>query len=252
VRAALPEMLSPQHLGITVESVSCSDDAERGYILFSVPASSNRPHMSLSEQRYFRRGSDGTRVLVHGEVRDLMFVSKEGALEMRYNLRRGVSQGRTKFQLSIRLNVCNVGQIPVVAPFLRLSGVGFTIPESLQPRSMRNTSNGFMGVYTTRDVVLHLDDEITVAEIGTGLDFTRLNLGNELAAIAAIKDGCDDYSMIPWTSMPQGHQALTPADVPIAGTGLIGGENAPAKKFDFRLGKIELLELFAQDLTGRR
>lgn len=53
-----------------------------------MPRSDNRPHMSVTERRYFRRGSDGTRVLDHGEIRELMFANREARLEINLRLRR--------------------------------------------------------------------------------------------------------------------------------------------------------------------
>src|SRR5215213_4198844 len=46
------------------------------------PTLRSSPHMAISEQRYFRRGSQGTAVMLHGEVRDLMMAPREGALEL--------------------------------------------------------------------------------------------------------------------------------------------------------------------------
>jgi predicted HTH transcriptional regulator len=103
IKAAVPEMLSPQHNGITVESVACAATPDQGYVLVSVPHSDNRPHMSLSEQRYFRRGSDGTRVLEHGEVRELMFAGREGALAIRCGILPGPSMADLRFDLKLAL-----------------------------------------------------------------------------------------------------------------------------------------------------
>ena len=116
VKAAVPEMLSPQHNGIKVEPVICAGTPDQGYILISVPRSDSRPHMSLLEQRYFRRGSDGTRVLEHGEVRELMFSAKEGAMEIGCRILPGASMGDLRFDLKLALVLQNVGRVPVSAP----------------------------------------------------------------------------------------------------------------------------------------
>lgn len=242
VTAAIPEMLSPQNNAISVHSISSATDSDEGYLLVDVPASSDRPHMSLSEQRYFRRGSDGTRVLIHSEVRDLLFAGREGALEIGCGIRRGMSQGQVKFQLWLVLNLCNVGRIPIIAPFIRLNGVGWMIPEPLSPRAMRNNSKGRYGIYTTRDVVLHIDDEIGIAEVGTGLNFTRTGQQDVLSAIAAIKNGASHaFSMAPFSVTDRSE-----GDRPISVSGSFGAENAPAKEFKFHIGKMNLLELFVQ------
>ncbi|MGY4158340.1 hypothetical protein ACVINW_004182 [Bradyrhizobium sp. USDA 4461] len=246
VRSALPEMLSPQHSAIRVETIG--DDRDVGFLLIDVPASNNRPHMSLSEQRYFRRGSDGTRVLIHGEVRDLMFVEREGSQEIKCSLRSGVSQGDTKFQLWLRLDICNVGRIPIIAPYIR-TNANLGIPESLQPRTVRDHNEGVFGIYTTRDVVLHVGQAMTLGETPTGLDFTRTGQSNLTSAIASIKKGGIDhaFSMVPWGQMAHGSQNIPPPqETPIYIVGTSGGMNAPANGFELRVGKHELLGLFEQ------
>jgi hypothetical protein len=236
-------MLSPQHNAISVDSISAASETNEGYLLIDVPASDNRPHMSLSEQRYFRRGSDGTRVLIHGEVRDLLFAAREGAIEVGCSVRRGMSQGQVKFQLWLVLNLRNVGRIPAIAPFVRVNSAGWMIPDPLSPRIIRNNSRGRYGIYTTRDVVLHIDDEIGIAEFGTGLNFTRTGQRDIPSAVTAIKNGSSHaFSMAPWPSMMDGSEP----DDPIRVSGSFGAENAPAKEFAFHVGKMELLELFIQ------
>jgi hypothetical protein len=78
VTSAIPELLSPQHSGITVDAINDDKDPSAGYLIIYVPRSDFRPHMSMSEHRYFRRGSDGTRKLEHSEIRDLMLATREG------------------------------------------------------------------------------------------------------------------------------------------------------------------------------
>jgi predicted HTH transcriptional regulator len=69
--AAIPEMISPQHAGIMVTR------SGRGFLVVDVPQSEVRPHYSNVHHQYFRRGSDGTRILEHAEIRELMFAIRE-------------------------------------------------------------------------------------------------------------------------------------------------------------------------------
>src|ERR1700688_1746428 len=171
VTAALPEMLSPQHNRISLVAISDSSREDQGFLLFDVRPSEDRPHMSVAERRYFRRGSDGTRVLDHSEIRELMFVAREGALSIKVTLRPGVSSGAQQFQLWLVLTLSNIGKIPIVAPYVRLKQMGWRPAASLQNVSPRTSADGTYGVYATRDVLIHLDDQIGVAECETGLTF---------------------------------------------------------------------------------
>jgi hypothetical protein len=83
LRAAIPEMLSPQHTGIEVFAIEEAGKKDEGFIIVDVPESSDRPHHSNVHHQYFRRGSDGTRVMEHSEIRDLMFATREGRLDLR-------------------------------------------------------------------------------------------------------------------------------------------------------------------------
>jgi hypothetical protein len=132
-----------------------------------VPRSDNRPHMSVTERRYFRRGSDGTRVLDHGEIRELMFANREARLEI--NLRLGVSTGDLRFQLNLVLRLRNAGRVPAAAPFLRVKEIGWKLGAGLGDIvSLRTGAERTVGFYASRDVLLHMEDEIGLAEFETG------------------------------------------------------------------------------------
>jgi Putative DNA-binding domain len=275
IRAALPEMLSPQHNSISVESVVCSGNPDQGYILVVVPTSDNRPHMNLLEQRYFRRGSDGTRVLVHQEVRELMLATREGVLEIKCGIRSGVSTGDLKFELNLVL---------VIQKWLRLnpqdsaisldqavlgSATGGRPKKGENPNIIRVSSHGtsavgdnlqtFMtrksgkrhGIYGPRDVVVHIEDELGIAETSTGLDFrgtaqTTIKQAVQLVRTEGLQGG---FRMLPFNQMqePFGHRQLI--DSPIVVSGSYGAENSPIQKFRFEIGKFELLDIFCENLS---
>jgi hypothetical protein len=120
--------------------------------------------MSLKEHRYFRRGSDGTRLLEHGEIRDLMLVTREGVIDIECNIRSGVSSGDLRFALFLVLTLRNIGRVPVRAPYVRVKTQSWTAAEKVEGLSSRVSADGSIGVYSTRDIIVHLDDEIGIAE----------------------------------------------------------------------------------------
>jgi schlafen family protein len=242
VAAALPEMLSPQHTSVKVDVVHCSTDLARGYILVDIPTSNDRPHMSLSEQRYFRRGSDGTRVLVHQEIRELMFAARAGSLKIKIGLR---SIGRTddlQFHLLLQLVVQNVGRVPVSAPFIQLEQPLW----SAFPSFVVRPSGTRMGLYATRDILIHVNDEMVIAEIATGLDFRGSSHRDVRAAIRTIKQQPAPHAFRMAPASQMGPYFSPEPNVTIKANGVFGGENAPMQAFDFEVGKFELLELFCK------
>jgi predicted HTH transcriptional regulator len=64
--SALADFLSPQHQRISELVIVDPAHADAGgYIILHVAESDRRPHMSVPDHRYYRRGSQGTRTLEH-------------------------------------------------------------------------------------------------------------------------------------------------------------------------------------------
>jgi hypothetical protein len=248
IEAALPEMISPQHNSVRLLAIPSAAGGS-GFLVIDVPSSDNRPHMSVSEKRYFRRGSDGTRVLDHGEVRELMLATREGALEIECDVRTGISSGDLRYGLTLVLSLRNVGRVPVRAPYVRILKSGWAMPSSSAGLSQRLPQEGTLGIYATRDVVVHLDDEIGLAERQTGLDFRLSGQFDLKSAVRSIIQNSqwDSFRMLPFNEMPP--QGFTANDQPIAVAGFYGAENAAVKPFSFNIGKRELLAMFCRKMS---
>jgi hypothetical protein len=168
----LPELLGPQHPGIEVEFLPTGGSGSEGAIAVYVPLSDRRPHMSVPEQRYFRRGSQGTAVMLHGEIRDLMMASREGALELTVQAESGMIIGGTNFAMHVVLGLKNVGQVAVRAPFIRIKGAPLELhPESQTAFMIRSRADGERGFAAGSNFVLHVDDEVKIARIPSGIRF---------------------------------------------------------------------------------
>lgn len=107
-----------------------------GLLVVSVPPSELRPHMSIPEHRYFRRGSDGTCILEHGEVRDLMLAPKIGVLDLAFVSRTGSRSG-FNFEVRVHLILRTVGTIPVWARYVYVSGTNLFAEASLKELVLR-------------------------------------------------------------------------------------------------------------------
>lgn len=245
IKAAVPEMLSPQHYGITVERISISSAPDRGFIIIAVPESDNRPHMDILEQRYFRRGGDGTRVLVHQEIRELMLAGRVGALEIRCGMIPGASMGDLRFDIKLALILCNTGRVPVVAPYVHIDGGGWGMVPAQIPLTTRFNGKR-QGVYGSRDILIHLDDEMPIAQRETGLDFRGTGQTVISGAVELIKksQALHVFRMAPWGQIMNTFGAIP--DVSIKVSGSFGAENAVAKRFEFDIDKRALLNIFCE------
>jgi hypothetical protein len=168
--AALPDLLSPQHTKIRVDQIPHAGGPS-GYVIIDVPPSDLRPHMSIAEHRYFRRGSDGTRMMEHGEVRDLMFAPKTGQMMLDVVPVPGMVIGGCSFEVTLECRLVNTGRVAISAPYLQCSG-------SLHLNPLPGAATGFIlpragargiGLYTGRDTLLHTDDTLTIGGIPVGL-----------------------------------------------------------------------------------
>jgi hypothetical protein len=240
--AAVPEMLSPQHPKVTVNEVSPDDD-DAGFVVINVPSSEARPHYSNVHHQYFRRGSDGTRVLEHGEIRELMLAVTEGSLEIDWIIRSGMSTGDLRFSLSVVLNLRNTGRIPVIAPYVRISQGGGWQQTNLPNLHSRISAAGIAGIYAGRDVLVHVDDDIGITELSTGLDFRRTGQQRIEAALKIVRaDGSAHFAMTPLDYANSSSNAVF--DKPISISGVYGAENVASKHFNLQIGKFDLLEKF--------
>jgi Schlafen, AlbA_2 len=242
--AAIPEMLSPQHLQVRSYSIKRGDEG-RGFIVIEVPRSDSRPHYSNVHHQYFRRGSDGTRVLEHSEIRELMFTVREAMLDINYAIRGNVSAG-LQFGIALVLNLRNNGRVPAVAPYIRTSSRDSWKPgRQVEHLSSRHSTTGERGIYGTRDLLVHVDDEIGIAEIDTGLDFRGTGQRNlDLAMEFVRREGPNAFRVVPFLEMGPGGAE----DRPILISGIYGAENVAARKFSFDIGKMDLFELFRRSL----
>jgi hypothetical protein len=240
VRSQLPEVLSPQHPAIEVFAVEDAGKKDAGFIVVDVPESDARPHYSNVHHQYFRRGSDGTRVMEHGEVRDLMFARTEGRLELNCHLDLGGSTGDLKCNVALRLALKNVGRIPVSAPYIRIAGNGWNNAGIATPRL---GAGGMAGYYTSRDVIVHVQDEISLAFHHTGLDFRRTGQHElKMAINEARRNGLQSVSMKPVGEMAS--LDYQPTDRPVHVSGFYGAENATVKEFELTIDKAKMLQMF--------
>jgi hypothetical protein len=241
VRAALPEMLSPQHRKLEVFSVLEHDSEDEGFIVVCIPDSDERPFHSNVHHQYFRRGSDGTRVMEHREVRELMLAGRDGKLTLDTRIAPVAMHGGNFYRLRLWLVLKNAGQVPVRAPYLRLAQPGWDAAQHVFPRP---STNGHTGFYTKRDELIHVEDECDIAAIETGLDLTRTGVSNLAQAVAQVKAvGWHTVGMFPFSHLPSSGSA---ADVPVGASGFFGAENVAANSFDVRIDKKELFRLFCK------
>jgi hypothetical protein len=245
VIAAIPEILSPQHIKIEVFTV---EDASGGFVIIQIPVSEDRPHMSNAHHQYFRRGSDGTRLLEHAEIRELMFGARQGILDIRLHPRVSTRSGDLTFSVFLTAVIVNAGRIAVRAPYIKFERVGPTWRSASSDYQERNMVSGY-GMYSTSSVIVHVADENLIAHLQTGISLHVPGQNTASAAIDhIIRENYDEnlFSIGSW-------EQLTQSKGPVAGgeihaSGVYGGENALAKTFEFKLDKKAIFELMVPNL----
>jgi hypothetical protein len=241
VRSAIPEMMSPQHTGIIAFSVTDAGKEDEGFIVIEVPASSDRPHYSNVHHQYFRRGSNGTRLLEHAEIRELMFAVRVGSLEVRLHADPTVYTG-TQIGVNIVLSLGNVGPVPVRAPFLRISPGTWTATSGLQEMRHRGETKG---LYAKTDQLVHVGDEFQMATKSSGIEFRVPNIARA-DLISKIRQTKNEelFSIKPAQGSDPTDRLFGPFEVSF------GAENALTKTARFDFSKWDMFEMIIRSIPG--
>jgi hypothetical protein len=235
VRSCISDALSPPHPGIEVFCVSEQGKQDEGFIVIDVPHSSNRPHYSNSNHRYFRRGSNGTRVLEHSEIRELMFAVREGNIEVRVS---GQTQSLSGDRISglILLSIHNIGPVPVTAPYLKVSPDDGWVRAPEAPNSeVRQSPPNTVGIYTTH-AILHIDDRFPMAARSCAVHLRENRFGLRLpppTILKMIRESKDQDSF-------DVDRLFGPFEM------TFGAMNAPPKTVKFDLDKWDMFEMIAK------
>jgi hypothetical protein len=247
IAAIIPELLSPQHSGISVLGVAESSDSSRGFIVVDVPPSDRRPHMSNNQHQYFRRGGDGTRLLENAEIRELMFATRNGSLEIEFSVQALARSGDSKISLDLILELRNTGALPVRAPYVRITKGGFRAGIDSPDFQRRVIADRAYGIYSTTNVLVHVEDSIAIAKMGTGVRFLVPGQSSTASVINAIRENYDPnlFRIQSWHEMLTDQQ---PDRESIEVVGYYGAENVPPKKFDVQLSKRDLFDLISRIL----
>lgn len=244
IRSAIPEMLSPQHTGIVAFSVEETGVSDEGFIVIDIPSSPERPHYSNVHHQYFRRGSNGTRVLEHGEIRELMAVFRHGDLEVRTSAQHTMSTiGRLGF--NIILSLANIGGVPIRAPYIKISPGGWHAATNavLDPRLFQG---GTVGLYAKTDQLVHVQDVFHMASKATVINFRSSTTVEPRAFMSEIRKTKNaDMFFIQYDVSTAADQVFGELEISF------GAENVAPKTTKLYMGKWEMFEILAQSFIGQ-
>lgn len=249
VVSAASEFLSPQNPHLTIAAIADPSDISTGFIFINVPSSDARPHMSIPHHQYFRRGSDGTRVLEHGEVRELMFLPREGKLSVRTRMRNTMSSDKG-FEFDCILSLRNEGRVPVRAPFIIALDRNLRSASEGDPDfKRRQHPNGGVGIYATGDVVVHVEDELDVASVKM---FLRLHgaEGYNPEYFLEITSKNKSQGSFSIRTKNEGWGSATLLDTLIDMKVSFGGEGAPTRIEQIAIEKWATFEMMAEVILG--
>ena len=240
----VPECLSSQHETIAISAIVREDDGS-GFILINVPASNRRPHMSVTDHRYYRRGSQGTRVMEHGEVRDLMFAPRSSDLKLIYDLRpTGIQGYRYTYQLLIGLQ--NIGSAPTSFPYFMINdGAARTATENVGLLTARLGDGIGVGFFGNRDAVIHIDTSFFFCELSFGMDLVNASAFEQVYFVKYVIDH-GDLAPLKVGLIRSNVVVDRPVDIQCT----FGAENAAKRSDTLNLTKRQLLKLLLRRTTA--
>jgi hypothetical protein len=248
IMSALPELLSPQNSQMSVISIPDSFHQSTGFIVIHVPASDARPHMSISHHQYFRRGSDGTRLLEHGEIKELILLPQQAKLGLQYRMRWTLKMGYN-YNFDCILSLRNEGKVSVRAPFIKAKGRSiFPIVDNDPNLKMRYNQEG-AGIYADRGVLVHVEDQLDIAIIKAGMQLHGADAYDANFYIQKILSErlLSNFSI---RTVEESQNSRSVFDRPIEVELAFGGENAPIQNPRLALDKWETFEMMAKALSG--
>ncbi|PDT39712.1 MULTISPECIES: AlbA family DNA-binding domain-containing protein [Sinorhizobium] len=122
---AVGDLLQSRHSGIRVYGIPSSRRPGYGYLVVDVPASSQRPHRSQADAKYYKRAGASNFVMEHYEVVDAIRSSAAPDLALGYELTKGISRPHEKhFEARLRLALTNLGRATARHVSLQITNVG--------------------------------------------------------------------------------------------------------------------------------
>ncbi len=232
--SALPQMINPEHSGIEVLPL-LMENGSAGVVAIHVPRSEIRPHMSMKDHLFYRRGSDRTSMMEHREIRDMMLAPQQGHLELVPTYVEAGGQPH-HFDIQINLTLRNVGRVPVTAPYVK--AWGSTVALANSPATERRHSDGSKGYYCDPATILFPEDEISLAATISGLELLIEEFRGERVDAArpiAFSGDIDRFRIRRWTGKDN------PPVGDIRGFQIAyGAQNAPRQTSVFAPGKWEI------------
>ena len=169
IASLLPELISPIHSGLEAHFIPASTNDSAGFIVIDVPASDGRPHISNPEHRYYRRGSDRTRMMDHSEIRDLFLAERSAQLSLKWRFQEGKTLGNNARELHLVLGLQNESNVAARKPFLRLLTIdapqALAIREHGHGQRSWQRPDGSMAFFSNESPILHSGDVIEVARV---------------------------------------------------------------------------------------
>ncbi|GAB4226037.1 MAG: hypothetical protein Tsb0032_32270 [Kiloniellaceae bacterium] len=257
VDALIGEYLRPENSNIETFSISSADKQGAGFLAILIGKSEARPHMSMApdHQKYFRRGVDATRVMDHSEIRDMLLAPREAELGVSWSVDGYSSTERGVYDVltvSVQLYLENVGTVAAIAPFMRcFSQASWLKFEGAHEIDTRTHRNGSVGVYSSRNNLLHASDELHVGQIrlsgGVFVDALRHKFSKSGSDALAFPDiwAFGDESV--FRDLLTVNAEFEPVELSL----VTGAENAPTRAHHFVWSKKNFIRLVIEGAEER-
>lgn len=196
------QFLMPRHDGIRVESVTCSEDASKGYLLVEVDRSERRPHRSEAKGKkgYYKRVGDSFFEMEHYDIEDAFKRFGSPKISVRWSKELAVtSPGERTYRLNVALH--NESSTSARYPYLNISELVHAHYSNLIKPSLEGRWRCYYG---QEPRIIHSGQTITMAALGFTVRWTDgitdARIGNLPLAIAYLafrfQSGCENARMI--------------------------------------------------------
>lgn len=184
----------------------------------------------------------------HGEIKELILLPQQAKLSLKFRMRWTSKMGYN-FNFDCVLSLRNEGKVSVRAPFIKAAGRAISpIVENDVALKMRFNQNG-AGVYADRGILVHVEDELDLAIIKTGMQLHGADAYDANFFIQKILDEklLSNFSI---RTVDESRNSPNAFDRPIDVELSFGGENASIQNLRLELDKWETFQMMATALKG--
>ena len=244
IKTATLEYIFPQQPSISVYALKSDEAEDSGFVVIEVKPSTGEPVMSTAsgEHRYYRRGADGTRIMDHLQIKQLMFRQEGVELDCRLTLRwAGNSGNHCTVEVGIALE--NNGVLGAKNPTVQLFS-GVLQQTNITSKPSRRTKKGYSYFLHNQDT-LFPGEEVVFATMNIYVSVDVGKLRKESADKFLERDKLAEILSL-YTGNPVSVHSNKQIEFATV-SGIFAGENCGSKPFSFQIDRFIVSEALIEN-----